>query len=152
MEIFTIRPFRTQTPREKETEIGAGDIIRFRVAAVAGDITAAFGVLFGGGGVFAVASGPFVVPDVEDCAGLRGGFGFEGCGVLLGAGGAAFAFDDFGFSHFLGRGAGGGGCCGEGGGGGGVPGVFEERGRVGGGGGGVGHGGRVGGGGGGGDV
>lgn len=49
-----------------------------------------FGEVF----VFAVAAGPFVVPDVEDGAGLGRGFGFQGGGVDLRAGGAAFAADD----------------------------------------------------------
>jgi len=49
-----------------------------------------FGEVF----VFAVAAGPFVVPDVEDGAGLGRGFGLHGGGVYWRAGGAAFAADD----------------------------------------------------------
>lgn len=88
VQVFALLAAGTEPLGEEEAEVAAGDFVAASVAGVPGDIAAA-----GGGGglvfVFAVAAGPFVVPDVEDGAGLRGGFGFHG-GVDLGAGGASF--------------------------------------------------------------
>ena len=119
MEVFAVLTPWTQTPRKEETEVGSRHFIGACVAAVSRDVTASLCLVFAGEGIFAVAAGPFVVPDVEDGACLRWWLGFEEGRVLLGAGGAAFAFDDFRLFYF-GYGAvgvgGGGGEFGRGGG------------------------------------
>ena len=72
MEVFAVLAFGTEAACEEETEVGAGDFVGFGVAAVEGDVAAAFGLVFGGEGVFTVAAGPFVVPSksaLSACAG-----------------------------------------------------------------------------------
>ena len=93
VQVFTFLAPRAQAFGEEETEVGSRDFVGARVAGVAGDAAAA-----GGGGglvfVFAVAAGPFVVPDVEDGACLGGRFGFEGR-VDLGPRWSSFLADYF---------------------------------------------------------
>lgn len=76
VQVFALVAFGTQASGEEEAEVRAGDCVGAGVARVGGDGAAA-----GRGGlrevfVFAIAAGPFVVPDVEDGAGLGGRLGF----------------------------------------------------------------------------
>ena len=93
MEVFALVTPGAEAFGEEKAEIRPGDFVAARVPGVGGYVAAARGVGFGQVFVFAVAAGPFVVPDVEDGAGLGRGFGFHGGGVDLWAGGAAFAAD-----------------------------------------------------------
>ena len=68
---------RTDPAREEKTEVAAGGLVGGGPAGVLADVAAVDGVGFGEVGVFAIAAGPFVVPDVEDGAGLGRRFGFE---------------------------------------------------------------------------
>ncbi|KAA6412159.1 MAG: hypothetical protein FRX48_04310 [Lasallia pustulata] len=77
VQVFALVAFGAQASGEEEAEVRAGDCVGAGVARVGGDGAAA-----GRGGlrevfVFAVAAGPFVVPDVEDGAGLGGGSDFR---------------------------------------------------------------------------
>lgn len=82
---------------EEQAEVRPGLFVRARVAAVLADVAAGGRVRFREVFVFPVTAGPLVVPYVEDGACLEGELGFEGGGVDLGAGGAAFSTDHFGF-------------------------------------------------------
>ena len=94
MQVFALVALGAEALGEEEAEVGAGDFVGAGVAGVGGDVAAGGGGGLGQVFVFAVAAGPFVVPDVEDGAGLGGGLGFDGGGVDLGAGGSSFAADD----------------------------------------------------------
>ena len=78
MQVLTLMPLRTDPPRKEKTEIAAWCLVSCRPATVLADVAAVDSLGFREVGVFAVAAGPFVVPDVEDGAGLGRGFGFEG--------------------------------------------------------------------------
>ena len=87
----------TNPPCKKKAEEGSRDFIGGRPAAVLGYVAAPDCGCFGQQGVFAVAAGPFVVPDIVGSAGLGlaglGGCGGEDGGVVLRSSGAAFAAD-----------------------------------------------------------
>ena len=107
----------TDSAGEEQAEIRAGHLVGGCPAGVEGHVTAAEGVGFGEERVFAVAAGPFVVPYVEDGAGLGGLVGvLEESGVDLRAGGPAFTPDQFGLlcGGLLGEGCVGVGKGGEG--------------------------------------
>ena len=87
----------TDPSREEEAEIASGCFIGLCPPAVVADVAAVHGGSFGQVCVFAVAPGPFVVPDVEYRSRLRRRFGFYRRGVDLRAGGAAFSADEFRF-------------------------------------------------------
>ena len=109
VQVLALVAARAEALGEEQAEVRAGHLVRARVARVGRDDAAAGGVRFRQVLVLAVAAGPFVVPDVEDRARLRGGLGFHGRRVDLRPGGAAFAPDDlFGFFGVRGVGEGGG--------------------------------------------
>lgn len=62
MKVLALAALRTQAAGEEEAEVGARDLVGARVAAVEGDVAAAFGLVFGEVRVFGCAAGPFVVP------------------------------------------------------------------------------------------
>lgn len=65
MQVVAILAFGTEAAGEEEAEVGAGDFVGLGVARVEGDIAAAFGLVFGGKGIFAVAAGPLIIPGVN---------------------------------------------------------------------------------------
>ncbi len=77
MEVFALLALGADPARKEQTEVRAGYFICFCVAAVFGNIATSCGGCLGEVLVFAVATGPFVVPDVEDGTGLRRRFGFH---------------------------------------------------------------------------
>ena len=94
VQILAIHPFWTQSPGKEEAKVGAWCAVTARVSRIARNIAARGSGGFGKVFVFAIAAGPFVVPDVEDCAGWGRGFGLESCGIDLRASGTALAPDD----------------------------------------------------------
>jgi len=85
VQVFAFVAARAEAPREEEAEEGAGDPVGTGVPRVSRDGASAQCGRFGDVFVFTVAAGPFVVPDVEDGAGLGGGeAAFPGGGVDLG--------------------------------------------------------------------
>jgi hypothetical protein len=78
MQILAFTTSRTKTFSKEQTEIRASDFVGAGVATVGSDDTTTCGVSFGEVFIFAIAAGPFVVPDVEDGTCLGWGFGFYG--------------------------------------------------------------------------
>lgn len=68
----------TQALCEEETEVAPCYFIAAGITRVFGDVAAAWCGGFGEVFVFAVATGPFIIPDVEDSTSLGRRLGFHG--------------------------------------------------------------------------
>ncbi len=82
MQILALLTPGAKTPSEEQAEVTPHNFIPACVSGITSDVTATRGGGFGKVFVFAITAGPFVVPDVEDGAGLRWRLGFEGAGSL----------------------------------------------------------------------
>lgn len=104
VQVLALAPLRAEAAREEEAEEGAVYAVGFRVPGVFGDVAAAGCECLGEVLVFAVAAGPLVVPDVEDCTCLGRRLGGYGARVDLWARWAPFLANDLLDFAFLGRG------------------------------------------------
>ncbi len=76
VQILALMTLRTDSACKKEAEIAPIDFVGLRVSSVLHDITSSFRRSLGKVLVFAIASRPLVVPNVEDCAVCQAASGY----------------------------------------------------------------------------
>jgi hypothetical protein len=94
MQVLAFLTFGAYPPGEEQAEIASVDLVALGVPGVIRNVAARDGSGLGQVLVLAVAAGPLVVPDIEDCARLRRRLGFHGRGIDLCSRGALLPADD----------------------------------------------------------
>lgn len=93
MQVLALLTPGAEPSSEEQAEITPDDFVPARISGIASDVAATGGCGLGEVFVFAVTARPFVVPDVEDGAGLRGRLRFKSPCFDLRAGRATFLAD-----------------------------------------------------------
>ena len=95
MQVLALVALGAYPSREEQAEVGPWVAVGAGIPCVGGDVASIQGGGLGKVGVFPIAAGPFVVPDVENGAGLRRGFGLDHGSVDLWTSRPPAATDDF---------------------------------------------------------
>ena len=95
MQKFTVLALCADATGKVKAKEAPSATVRLGVATVSCDVAATLGVCLGKIAVFAITARPFIVPDIEDCPGLRRGLGIrEVVGVHLDSGRSSLLADD----------------------------------------------------------